>query len=80
MQNGGEWVSLRNGSGRGKELQGTLRLSARLMTSPRSEEREAHVQMEEAKKVDFRSKLGAEQRKVRQQEDPKAKTKTKEKD
>ncbi|KAH7826450.1 uncharacterized protein MONOS_14381 [Monocercomonoides exilis] len=36
--------------------------------------------MEEAKKADFRSKLSAEQRIGRQQEEPKAKTKTKEKD
>ncbi|KAH7825537.1 uncharacterized protein MONOS_12253 [Monocercomonoides exilis] len=69
-----------NSSGRGKELQGTLRSSARFMTPPRSEEREVQVQMEEAKKVDFRSKLSAEQRKGRQQEEPKAKTKTNEKD
>ncbi|KAH7822237.1 uncharacterized protein MONOS_13833 [Monocercomonoides exilis] len=50
------------------------------MTFPRSEEREVQVQMEEAKKVDFRSKLSAEERKGRQQEEPKAKTKTKQKD
>ncbi|KAH7817424.1 uncharacterized protein MONOS_6893p2 [Monocercomonoides exilis] len=71
---------MRNGSGRGKELQGTLRSSARFMTPPRSEEREVQVQMKEAKKADFRSKLSAEQRIGRQQEEPKAKTKKKEKD
>ncbi|KAH7819176.1 uncharacterized protein MONOS_3230 [Monocercomonoides exilis] len=36
--------------------------------------------MEKAKKADFRSKLISEQRKGRQQEEPKAKTKKKEKD
>ncbi|KAH7823412.1 uncharacterized protein MONOS_4683 [Monocercomonoides exilis] len=36
--------------------------------------------MKEAKKADFRSKLSAEQRIGRQQEEPKAKTKKKEKD
>ncbi|KAH7821549.1 uncharacterized protein MONOS_4459 [Monocercomonoides exilis] len=71
---------MRNGRGRGKELQGALCSSARFMTQQRSEEREVQVQMEEAKKVDFRSKLSAEQRKGRQQEEPKAKTKKKEKD
>ncbi|KAH7818049.1 uncharacterized protein MONOS_5077 [Monocercomonoides exilis] len=35
--------------------------------------------MEDAKKADFRSKLSSEQRKGRQQEEPKAKTKKKEK-
>ncbi|KAH7818113.1 uncharacterized protein MONOS_18056 [Monocercomonoides exilis] len=43
-------------------------------------ERRVRVQMEEAKKVDIRSKLSAEQRKGRQQEEPKAKKKTNEKD
>ncbi|KAH7821459.1 uncharacterized protein MONOS_11081 [Monocercomonoides exilis] len=43
-------------------------------------ERRVRVQMEEAMKVDIRSKLSAEQRKGRQQEEPKAKTKTKRKD
>ncbi|KAH7829098.1 uncharacterized protein MONOS_9481 [Monocercomonoides exilis] len=71
---------MRNGGGRGKELQGTLYSSARFMILPRSEEREVQVQMEEAKKADFRSKLSSEQRKGRQQEEPKAKTKKKEKD
>ncbi|KAH7829171.1 uncharacterized protein MONOS_15314 [Monocercomonoides exilis] len=71
---------MRNCSGRWKELQGTLRSSARFMTPPRSEEREVQVQMEEAKKADFRSKLGFEQRIGRQQEEPKVKTKKKEKD
>ncbi|KAH7830551.1 uncharacterized protein MONOS_1514 [Monocercomonoides exilis] len=70
----------RNGGGRGKELTGTLRSSARFMIPPRSEEREVQVQMDEARKADFRSKLSAEQRKGRQQEEPKAKTKKKEKD
>ncbi|KAH7815303.1 uncharacterized protein MONOS_14597 [Monocercomonoides exilis] len=70
---------MRSGSGRGKELQGTLRSSARFMTPPRSEERGVQVQMKEAKKVHFRSKLSAEQKKGRQMEKPKAKTKTKEK-
>ncbi|KAH7822730.1 uncharacterized protein MONOS_7802 [Monocercomonoides exilis] len=60
-----------NGSWREKELQGTLRSSARFMTPPRSEEREVQVQMEEAKKADFRCKLSAEQRKGRQKEEPK---------
>ncbi|KAH7817344.1 uncharacterized protein MONOS_15424 [Monocercomonoides exilis] len=49
------------------------------MTPPRSEERGVQVQMEEAKKADFRSKLSVETRKGRQQEEPKAKTKKKEK-
>ncbi|KAH7829162.1 uncharacterized protein MONOS_11158 [Monocercomonoides exilis] len=53
---------MRNGGGRGKELQGTLRSSARFMTPPRSEERGVQIQMEEAKKADFRSKLSFEQR------------------
>ncbi|KAH7814815.1 uncharacterized protein MONOS_11377 [Monocercomonoides exilis] len=71
---------MRNGRGRGKELQGTLRSSARFMIPPRSEEREVQVQMEEAKKAEFIRKMSAEQRKGRQQEEPKAKKKTNEKD
>ncbi|KAH7821274.1 uncharacterized protein MONOS_8982 [Monocercomonoides exilis] len=71
---------MRNGSGRGKELFGTLRSSTCFITPPRSEERGVRVQMEEAEKGDFRSKLSAEERKGRQQEEPKAKTKTKEKE
>ncbi|KAH7825721.1 uncharacterized protein MONOS_9131 [Monocercomonoides exilis] len=63
--------------GRGCQLR---RANSFFVAPPRSEEREVQVQMEEAKKVDFRSKLGAEQRKGRQQEEPKAKTKTNEKD
>ncbi|KAH7825588.1 uncharacterized protein MONOS_16562 [Monocercomonoides exilis] len=70
----------RNGGGRGKEIQGTLRSSARLMIPPRSEEREVQVQMEEAKKAEFIRKMSAEQRKGRQQEEPKTKMKTKEKE
>ncbi|KAH7817642.1 uncharacterized protein MONOS_17529 [Monocercomonoides exilis] len=54
---------MRNGGGRGKELQGTLRSSARFMTPPRSEEKALHVQMEETKKEIFKSKLSEEQRK-----------------
>ncbi|KAH7828694.1 uncharacterized protein MONOS_10598 [Monocercomonoides exilis] len=50
------------------------------MTPPRCEERGVRVQMEEAKKADFRSKLSAETRKGRKQKEPKAKTKKKEKD
>ncbi|KAH7816586.1 uncharacterized protein MONOS_5871 [Monocercomonoides exilis] len=65
----------RNGSGKGKELSGILCSSARFIKPPRSEERGAHVLIEEAKKVDFRSKLRTEQRIGRQQEDPKTKTK-----
>ncbi|KAH7820957.1 uncharacterized protein MONOS_11589 [Monocercomonoides exilis] len=45
------------------------------MTPPRSEERGVQVQMEEAKKADFRSKLSAEQKEGNQKEEPKAKTK-----
>ncbi|KAH7815813.1 uncharacterized protein MONOS_15243 [Monocercomonoides exilis] len=70
---------MRNGGGRGKELRGTLHSSARFMTSTRSEEKALHVKMEEAKKADFGSKLSAEQRKGRKQEEPKAKKKTKKK-
>ncbi|KAH7828730.1 uncharacterized protein MONOS_15580 [Monocercomonoides exilis] len=78
--NEANWHLTRNGSGRGKELQGTLRSSSRETIPPRSEENEVHVQMEEAKKVDFRSKLSSEQKKGKQLEEPKAKTKAKEKD
>ncbi|KAH7828444.1 uncharacterized protein MONOS_17178 [Monocercomonoides exilis] len=41
---------------------------------PRSKERGIRVQVEEAKKVDFRSKLIEEQKKWRQQEEPKTKS------
>ncbi|KAH7831777.1 uncharacterized protein MONOS_1929 [Monocercomonoides exilis] len=58
-----------------KELTGTLRSSARFMTPPRSNERGAHVQKGEAKNVDFRSKLSAEQKEGNQKEEPKTKTK-----
>ncbi|KAH7825466.1 uncharacterized protein MONOS_2393 [Monocercomonoides exilis] len=71
---------MRNGGGRGKELQGTLRSSARFMTPPRSEEREVQVQMEEAKKAENSDKLSFEQSKGRQQEEPKEKTTMKKKD
>ncbi|KAH7820793.1 uncharacterized protein MONOS_15757 [Monocercomonoides exilis] len=71
---------MRNGRGGGKELQDTLRSSSFFMTPPKGEERGVRVQMEEAKKADFRSKLSEEQRKGRQQEEPKAKMKTKEND
>ncbi|KAH7823261.1 uncharacterized protein MONOS_814 [Monocercomonoides exilis] len=71
---------MRNGSGRGKELQGTLHSSARFMTPPRSEERGAHVLIEEAKKADFIRKASVEQSKGRQQEESKTKMKTKQKD
>ncbi|KAH7814750.1 uncharacterized protein MONOS_16678c1 [Monocercomonoides exilis] len=71
---------MRNGRGRGKELQGTLRSSTRFITPLRSEERGVQVQMEEAKNAERKSKLSAEQKKGRQKEEPKAKAKTKEKD
>ncbi|KAH7821020.1 uncharacterized protein MONOS_14676c1 [Monocercomonoides exilis] len=66
--------------GNAQELTGTLRSSARFMIPPRSEEREVQVQMEEAKKADFRSKLSIDKRKGKQQGESKAKTKKKEKD
>ncbi|KAH7823157.1 uncharacterized protein MONOS_4771 [Monocercomonoides exilis] len=51
-----------------------------LYITPRSEEKGVQAQMDEAKKVNFRSKLSAEQRKGNLHEEPKAKTKAKEKD
>ncbi|KAH7822909.1 uncharacterized protein MONOS_14149 [Monocercomonoides exilis] len=68
---------MRNGSGRGKVLLGSLRSSARFMTPPRSEERGVQIQMEEAKNAERRCKLSAEQSKGRQKEDPNTKTKQK---
>ncbi|KAH7816298.1 uncharacterized protein MONOS_16609 [Monocercomonoides exilis] len=49
-------------------------------TAKKRRERRVRAQMEEAKKVDIRSKLRTEQRKGRKQEEPKAKKKTNEKD
>ncbi|KAH7822164.1 uncharacterized protein MONOS_17705 [Monocercomonoides exilis] len=46
---------MKNGNGRGEELFGSLRTSSRSLTIPRSEEREAHVQREEAKTAELRS-------------------------
>ncbi|KAH7818691.1 uncharacterized protein MONOS_18007 [Monocercomonoides exilis] len=57
---------MRNGSGRGKEFQGALRSSACFIIPPRSKERGVRDQMDEAKKVDFRSLLYEEQRKGNQ--------------
>ncbi|KAH7822479.1 uncharacterized protein MONOS_16302 [Monocercomonoides exilis] len=63
VQNEVNRLKRRNGNAGAKELLGTLHSSARFMTPLRSEERVVQVQMEEAKKVDFRIKLRAEQRK-----------------
>ncbi|KAH7824366.1 uncharacterized protein MONOS_11888 [Monocercomonoides exilis] len=50
------------------------------MTPPRSKERGVRDQMKEAKRAEYSSKMNAVQNKGRQQEEPKAKTKTNEKD
>ncbi|KAH7819388.1 uncharacterized protein MONOS_16145 [Monocercomonoides exilis] len=72
-----------NGNKRGKERLCTSRSSSHFVAPPRSKEREEQggcVQMEEAKTAECRSKLSAEQRKGRQQEEPKTKMKATEKD
>ncbi|KAH7823409.1 uncharacterized protein MONOS_17602 [Monocercomonoides exilis] len=71
---------MRNGSGRGKELQGTLRSSARFMTPPRSKERGVRDQMKEAKRAEYNGKMNAVQNKGRRREKSKAKMQTNEKD
>ncbi|KAH7814680.1 uncharacterized protein MONOS_18488 [Monocercomonoides exilis] len=62
---------MRNGGGRGKELQGTLRSSARFMTPPRSEEKALHVQMEETKKRDIQKQVERRAEERESREEPK---------
>ncbi|KAH7815064.1 uncharacterized protein MONOS_13821 [Monocercomonoides exilis] len=63
----------------GRNFWGTSHSFTRFLTPPRSEERGVQVQMEEAKKENFRSNLSAEQSKCGQQKEQKKKMK-KEKD
>ncbi|KAH7818879.1 uncharacterized protein MONOS_17986 [Monocercomonoides exilis] len=64
-------------------MEGAVRLITfihKLCFTPRSEERGARVQEDEAKKAEYNCKMNAVQRKGKQYEEPKVKTKKKEKD
>ncbi|KAH7822636.1 uncharacterized protein MONOS_5603 [Monocercomonoides exilis] len=64
-------------------MEGAVMLIAfihKLCFTPRSEERGARIQEDEAKKAEYSCKMNAVQRKVKQFEEPKAKMKKKEKD
>ncbi|KAH7823530.1 uncharacterized protein MONOS_17565 [Monocercomonoides exilis] len=54
---------MRNGGGRGKDLPAISHSSSHFAAPLRSEERGVRVQMEEAKKEIYKSKLSEEQRK-----------------